>query len=229
MPMPNVVVQTTASATTNAAAAAKTGLQRAATHNNRGKIDAGGTTATHSSRGSKTMSPLTTVTIATATPPSMASLSGGGSRITATSPIRSGATVIMPKASDANQWYQIVKKDVDVSWNSLKPNVPPIPEMTVATIAAATSAMTLRGLSRLNDEPKYLSMSMDTTTGSAALHRAKTMVLHMLRSPKRLATMVAAIVPIMTGNRACGPRPMSTPAETPAAGQKTATPSGRIR
>ena len=37
--------------------------------------------------------------------------------------------------------------------------------------------------------------------------------------------MVAAIVPTATGNRARGPRAIRTPAETPAAGQNTATPS----
>ena len=40
--------------------------------------------------------------------------------------------------------------------------------------------------------------------------------------------MVAAMTPTMTDSRALGPNPISTPAETPAAGQKTATPSGFV-
>ena len=40
--------------------------------------------------------------------------------------------------------------------------------------------------------------------------------------------MVAAIVPITTGQRARGPSAIRTPAATPAAGQKTATPSGLV-
>ena len=40
--------------------------------------------------------------------------------------------------------------------------------------------------------------------------------------------MVAVIVPAMTGHRARGPSAISAPADTPAAGQKTATPSGLV-
>src|ERR1044072_6696865 len=101
--MPNVVVQTIVSATMNAAAAAKAGLQRAVIHNKSGKSNAVGTTATHSSRGNKTMSPLVMVSITHTTPPSKTSFRGGGSRAADASPIRSGATVMMPSASDANQ------------------------------------------------------------------------------------------------------------------------------
>ena len=42
------------------------------------------------------------------------------------------------------------------------------------------------------------------------------------------AMMVAAIVPTTTGHRARDPRAIRTPADTPAAGQKTATPSGLV-
>src|SRR5690242_7844634 len=101
--MPNVVAQTSVSATMNAAAAAKTGLQRAVTHSNNGNSDAVGTTATHSSRGNRTSNPLTMVSITRIAAPSKTSLRGGGSRIAAVSPIRNGATVIMPSASAINQ------------------------------------------------------------------------------------------------------------------------------
>jgi transposase len=49
------------------------------------------------------------------------------------------------------------------------------------------------------------------------------------RSPSRLATMVAAIVPATTAQRARGPKAIKVPAATPAAGQNTATPSGVSR
>ena len=40
--------------------------------------------------------------------------------------------------------------------------------------------------------------------------------------------MVATMVPTTTGHRARDPRAINTPADTPAAGQKTATPSGLV-
>ena len=40
--------------------------------------------------------------------------------------------------------------------------------------------------------------------------------------------MVAAITPTMTGHANRNPKPINKPAETPAAGQKTATPSGFV-
>src|SRR6266700_3289211 len=63
---------------------------------------------------------------------------------------------------------------------------------------------------------------------SPALHRAKTMEPRSVRSPSRLATMVATIAPAATGHRALGPRAINTPAATPEAGQNTATPSGLV-
>ena len=70
--------------------------------------------------------------------------------------------------------------------------------------------MTLRSLSGLNEGPNHRAMSVATITGSVALHRATT-ALQRLRSPRRLAVMVAAIVPTMTGSRARGPSPINTP------------------
>ena len=52
------------------------------------------------------------------------------------------------------------------------------------------------------------------------------MELGTFRSPSRLATMVATIVPATTAHRAGGPNAISVPAAMPAAGQNTATPSG---
>ena len=149
-----VVWDPAVSATMNATAAAKTGLQRAVTHNNNGKNKPAGSTAIHGSRGNKTMIPLAMMSRTNIAAPSLISWCGGGSRSAETSPIKSGATVTMPIASDRNQWCQIVRKEVDELWNSRKPNVPTIPEMAVATTAAASSPMTLRSRSRLNDGPK---------------------------------------------------------------------------
>src|SRR5260370_38372719 len=71
-------------------------------------------------------------------------------------------------------------------------------------------------------------MSHAVSTASPALHKAKRTALQRFRSPERFAAMVAAIVPTTTGHRARDPRAIRTPADTPAAGQKTATPSGLV-
>ena|SRR5205085_1258669 len=72
-------------------------------------------------------------------------------------------------------------------------------------------------------------MSHAVSTASPALHKAKRTALQRFRSPERLAAIVAATVPATTGHRACDPRAIRTPADTPAAGQKTATPSGLVK
>src|SRR5215831_4937668 len=63
---------------------------------------------------------------------------------------------------------------------------------------------------------------------SPALQTAKTTELQKPLSPRRLALTVAANAPTTTGHRARGPSAISNPAETPAAGQNTATPSGFV-
>ena len=103
MPIPNVVVQTIVRATMNAAAAQKTGPQRAASHSSSGNIKAIATTVAQGSRGKEITSPLTALTIMSATTPSMIALRAGGSRVAEPIPINSGATVMMPSASDVNQ------------------------------------------------------------------------------------------------------------------------------
>src|SRR6266851_363445 len=95
-------------------------------------------------------------------------------------------------------------------------------------IAAAANHSTLRSLFSLKSEPKYCPMSHAVSTASPALHKAKRTALQRLRSPERFATMVAARVPATTGHRALDPRAIRAPADTPAAGQKTATPSGLV-
>src|SRR5262249_51885699 len=112
MPMPKVVVQTIVRATMKAAAAANNGRHRAASHNSKGKSAATGTTVTQDCRGKKITTPLNTARVASATSPSTISRRGGGSRAHEISPIKTGAVVMIPSASDANQWYQIVRAGV---------------------------------------------------------------------------------------------------------------------
>src|SRR6516165_7023556 len=99
MPMPNVVVQTIVRAVTNAAAAEKTGVQRAASHSSNGNSRP----ITQGSRGKKIINPLNAVSTTSATTPSMISLRGGGSRTAETSPINSGATATMPGTLEVSQ------------------------------------------------------------------------------------------------------------------------------
>src|SRR5262245_22682522 len=49
-----------------------------------------------------------------------------------------------------------------------------------------------------------------------------------VRSPNKLARMVATAAPAATGNRAPGPSAIRAPAAIPEAGQNTATPSGLV-
>src|SRR5260221_2717511 len=112
--MPKVVVQTIETLTMNAAAAAKTGRQRAASHNSGANNTATGPTFANSSDCRKMATPLTRASAATAKTPSTSSLSGGRSREAEASSISSGATVIIPSPSDANQICQIVNIGVVV-------------------------------------------------------------------------------------------------------------------
>src|SRR6266851_9456468 len=110
--MPKVVVQTIERLTMNAAAAAKTGRQRAASHNSGANNTATGPTVAKSSDCRKIANPLTSASAATAEAPSASSLSGGRSRQAAANSINSGVTVIIPRPSDATQCCQVVKTDV---------------------------------------------------------------------------------------------------------------------
>src|SRR5262249_11050890 len=107
--MPKVVVQTIDRLTMKAAAAAKTGRQRAASHNKGANSTATGPTLAKRSDCRKMASALTSANAATVTAPSTSSLNGGRSREADASSISNGATVIMPRPSDASQCCQIVK------------------------------------------------------------------------------------------------------------------------
>src|SRR6478672_11930396 len=105
--------------TRNAAAAAKTGRHRAATHNNIGNSSATGATVFQESSGSEMEIPVMTASAASALAPSISSLRGGGCRIAAASPITSGATAMMPIASDANQCSHVVRIAAEGPLNNL--------------------------------------------------------------------------------------------------------------
>src|SRR5262245_35507539 len=125
-----------------AAAAENTGWQRAAIHNRTGNRRAIGTTVVQGSGGSAMTTILMTTSKASASKPSTVSLRVGGSRAAEASPITSGANVTMPSASDANQFCQVTKIDAVALWNKMNPRAPPIPEIAVATTAAATRPRT---------------------------------------------------------------------------------------
>src|SRR5262245_51005794 len=107
--MPKVMVKTIVRETMNAAAEAKTGWQRAATHSSNGNSMAMGTTVFQGAGGRKTMTPVIPASATSAAAPSTSSLRGGGLCMAAASPIISGAIVRMPSRSDANQSYQVVR------------------------------------------------------------------------------------------------------------------------
>ena len=72
----------------------------------------------------------------------MSSLRGGGRRSAAATPITSGATIIMPMASDANQCRQLVNNSADGPEYSRYVTAPPTPETAVPMIAAARRPIT---------------------------------------------------------------------------------------
>src|SRR5215813_9919348 len=152
--MPKVVIQTNVKAIMNAAAEAKMGRERAASHSNRGKRAAMGTTIPQWPCGRRTTNPLSQASATSATIPSTSSLRGGGSRVVEASSIISGATVRIPSPSDANQCCQVAKTGAVELWKYKNPAVPPSPEIAVATIAEPTNPSTWLNLSRLKPKPK---------------------------------------------------------------------------
>src|SRR5579872_2211485 len=101
--MSKVVVQTMDRLTMNAAAAAKTGRQRAANHKSGANNTATGPTVASSSDRRKMANPLASASATTARPPSTSSFAGGRSREAGASSISSGATAMIPRPSEANQ------------------------------------------------------------------------------------------------------------------------------
>src|ERR1700733_4256711 len=100
-----------------------------------------------------------------------------------------------------------------------------MPETLVPATVAANSATTLRSSFNSNGEPQKRWIRPATMTASPAFAAAEETELQMLRSPSKLAAIVAATTPTTTGHRAAEPRAINIPEATPAAGQNTATPS----
>src|ERR1041385_4468354 len=94
--------------TTETVAAAKGGEQRAASHNESGKNNAMMTSTAQASLGRRRMRTASPATQTIASRPSRTSRGGGRSRRAQQRPIRSGAMVMTPIASDTNQVRQIV-------------------------------------------------------------------------------------------------------------------------
>ena len=105
--MPKTDVTTIVIETANAPAAENAGRSRAASHAKTGNNQVIGSSVTQSSRGSEMMSPVIKARATSAHVPSMTSLRGDGRRTTAASPTTSGATVMIPTKSDANQCCQL--------------------------------------------------------------------------------------------------------------------------
>ena len=72
----------------------------------------------------------------------------------ATSPITSGATVMMPSASDEIQCCHMIPIGTVEPWKTLNPTIPPMPETMVPMIAAATRPRTWLSLPRVKPLPK---------------------------------------------------------------------------
>ena len=226
MPMPNVVVKTIVSAMMKAAVAAKTGWQRAANHNSIGNRSAIGTTVPQSPSGEKNNKstqdeqphecscafhkPVPRWWL----PCRRSELGISGDNCNDSK--RVGSEPMLPNSQ--NERIRTLKVQ--------EPCGPTNSKTAVATTAPASIPNTWLSLSRLNSNP-VCSIAMNS--GLLPLPRAKTTALKRVRSPIKLATMVATIAPATTGNRARGPSAMRTPAATPEAGQNTATPSGLVR
>src|SRR6516225_4974954 len=105
------VVQTIVMDTINAPAAAKTVLQRAASHNSIGNSQATGTTVSQRSCDSEIITAVIPASVVSAATPSTNSLLRGRWRSTAARPISSGATAMKPIVLEATQCSQMVRID----------------------------------------------------------------------------------------------------------------------
>src|SRR5262245_27336447 len=212
-------------ATTNTAAAANTGRQRAPSHSSSGNrtvtdaIVAQGPDITAKAKW------LVAASTTSTSVPSKISRHDGTSRAAAASSINSGATVMMPSASDTNQSDQTASAGAAEGPNSLIATAAGTAAVALATAADANRPNTLR---RLKRGPKR-SINHAANRASPVLHRAKLRAVQMLLSPMRRAATEVTITATATGARAQRPSATSVPTATPAAGQKTAMRSGSVR
>src|SRR5258708_9356563 len=92
-----------------------------------------------------------------------------------------------------------------------------MPERLVPTMVAAKSASTLRSSFNSNGEPQKRWIRPATMTASPAFATAEDTEFQMLRSPSKLAAIVAATTPTTTVHPAAEPRAIKIPEATPAA------------
>src|SRR5262249_18192347 len=116
-PMPNVTVQTTVEVIMNTAAAANTGRQRAVSQKSNGSGEASGRIVAQWLVGKANPTMVAALRATSAIAASANSTAFGRSRTARMSPMTNGATVTMPSASDANQWYHVVKTVAVEPWN----------------------------------------------------------------------------------------------------------------
>src|SRR5262249_44360397 len=140
--MPKIVVQTITAETINAATAAKTGRQRAASHNNTENSQATGTTVSQRSCDSEIITPVIAASVVSATAPSTSSPRRGHWRREAASPISSGATAMKPIVLAATQCPQMVRIGIVGGCSNTDATTPPIPDTEVPTTAAASRPST---------------------------------------------------------------------------------------
>src|SRR6516225_67752 len=136
------VVQTIVMDTINAPAAAKTVLQRAASHNSIGNSQATGTTVSQRCCDNEIMTAVIPASVVSAATPSTNSLLRGCWRRAAESPIRSGATAIKPIVLDATQWCQMIRIGTVGGCSITDAATPPIPDTEVPITAAASMPRT---------------------------------------------------------------------------------------
>ena len=80
---------------------------------------------------------LTTASATSVNVPSINSHLSGQSRRRLPSPITNGATMMMPRASEASQLSQMVKTGASDLWNKMKPTVATAPDSAGPMTAAA--------------------------------------------------------------------------------------------
>src|SRR5262249_18182363 len=222
--MLNVIDQTTASATTNIAAAVNTGRQRTAIHNKRENTNATGKSVAHGLCGREMKKLLSAARVVSAIVPSRSSRRGGGSRTASLNPISSGATVTVPSKPATNQ---ICNRSGEIGLGSTKVTAIAAPAApTPAAIALATRNPRTCGTSpSLNTPANQRWTSQAGTRTAQAFKTAKRMTTQGSLPIRRLDVTEAPATATVTGKRAAGPSAISTPVAMPAAGQKTATPT----
>src|SRR5262245_29821049 len=133
-------------ATANAAAAANTGRQRELSQSNNGMRNMAGAINDQGPLSTTEAITFAEATTMTARVPSSNSGHAGGSRTAAATPISSGATVIMPSASDANQTCQTSRKSAVEGPSSFIAPAAPMAAIAVAIIATTKKPTTRRSV-----------------------------------------------------------------------------------